>query len=1298
MINKKALAGFEVGLMILSLFSFAFIFSDVEMVSAAAKISEPSVCCEKTTDGAWCVNADESECDAGFASSPTSCETTSYCRTGTCYESDEGICMENTPQNVCNENGGTWDARSIEEVPQCQLGCCIVADQAAFVSLVRCKKLSSLFGVENDYRSEITSEVACIATAQSQDTGACVYEKEFERICEFTTRGDCDAGNEVGIINGTNVSVSSQKTFYEDFLCSAEELNTACARQASTTCYKGSVYWVDSCGNRENVYSKDKVKSWNNGKIIDANQICSPNDGSNIDCGNCDYFLGTRCAEYDNFLGGPEFGDNYCQKTECVDRNGDKRINGESWCVYDEGIGNGGDSVGSRYYREVCADGEVIVEPCADFRNEVCIEGSVETSDGDFGTAACRVNRWQDCVLQNEEDDCTNIDRRDCIWVDSVTGMMIGAGEDSGSPTYSNPTASNTAFSNPTAAPITGQFIGGLLGGDEEEEEEEKTETNRPDGICIANYPPGLEFWEENSGQQICGQANARCIVVFEEGLFGGKKCVENCECLEEEWALDANRVCAGLGDCGGYKNYQGVYTDDGYKWIEDGKDKEFTPNTVNIISGGFTGMVVGAFMDSAGLAIDKMVKEHVSGGGIGTELETVGKMNIPSDGGSWFGNFFKSIGDSVKAGAKKYLESIKDEATKKASEEIAKKASEEAVAAARAKPGSSWISRQFGLEAGGSWDAVWSGVQWAAVAYMAGQLIGPMLGLSEDNTKALSMSLAAGFGTYKAVSVLKAGNAAGANPFLGFLGNVNPAVAGIGVGVVVFALMYKEQEVVIVEFNCMPWQAPTGGNICEECNDADLPCSEYRCRALGQNCELVNEGTDQEQCVNVNPQDVIPPVIKPNYAGLTSGHEYTNVKNSPPGPGFTIVNTASNDGCLKAFTPLEFGIEVDEPAQCKIDFNHTTSFEDMVAYIGGSNIFSYNHTEKFSLPTAAALRNSSFVIENGKDLTFYIRCKDKNGNENEAEYAVKLCVDPTPDTTAPVIEATSVTNGGCVAEDQNSAEVRFYTNEPAECRWSPQDQSFSNMQGTMNCNNQVYQSNAAQLFTCIATLSGIPRDSTDFYIRCKDYAGETENDRNEMAQSYKFSLRGSTGLKMKNLSPNSTIFGGVSPSPVELYVETYFGCNNGQAVCFYSQTGNTGDYIQFYDTNTEDGIHTQRLDLTGGEHNYYVKCVDEGGNLVEEVAEFTLDIDTNAPVVARIYEENNLLKIVTVRNSECSYTLDNCDFTFEEGTEMPYANSTIHVTEWKQDDTYYIKCRDEFRNEDADCSVIVRPTRDLFN
>lgn len=596
--------------------------------------------------------------------------------------------------------------------------------------------------------------------------------------------------------------------------------------------------------------------------------------------------------------------------------------------------------------------------------------------------------------------------------------------------------------------------------------------------------------------------------------------------------------------------------------------------------------------------------------------------------------------------------------------------------------------SAQLGLPAGGISDALVSGAVWAGIAYGAGMLVGGLFGMSERNTQALSMSLASGFGAYRFLSTW--------NTQIPYL-SAHPILAGVGIGAVVFLVMYKKTEVKVVTFDCLAWQAPTGGNDCEICNDDSLPCSEYRCKSLGQNCAIVNVGTADEKCVNVNPRDVNPPVVRPWLDVLSSGYNYVNVRNSPPGPGFEIVNLNSSDGCLKAFTPLEFGLIADEPAQCKIDFEHTESFDEMKSYVGGSNLFVYNHTEKFSLPSAEAIKNSSLVLGNGKDLTFFIRCQDKNGNSNEAEYAVNLCVDPSPDNTAPKVEATSVTNGGCVAENRDTARVEFYTNEPADCRWSVDDQDYANMPNSMSCSSALYQANAAQLFTCSADLTGISRVEMKYYVRCKDQPGKADVDRNEMKQSFVFSLIGSTGLKMKNLQPNETIFAGVSPAPIELHVETLFGCNNGQAVCQYSSTENVNDYITFYDTDNVDGISTQKLSLTAGEHKYFVKCVDEGGNLVEDSVVFNLDIDTSAPVVARIYEEDQMLKIVTVRNSECAYSLDNCDFGFVEGTVMPYANSTVHVAEWNEQKTYYIKCRDEFKNEDADCSVVVKPSRNFL-
>ncbi len=585
-------------ILLISLFLVSFVSS--------VSLSEVSVCCEKTKldsvgNGiASCINTKKENCDPSESIAPTNCDQTSFCKLGTCYDSLEGICMDNVPQTTCESSGGTWDERDSSEIPQCQLGCCLIAEQAAFVPLVRCKKLSTFFGVSINYRTDINSEFSCILEAQNQDKGACVYEEDFEKLCKFTTRKDCDGIVQVEVVNKT---VSTGKKFYKDYLCSAEELGTSCAKQVSTECYNGKVYWVDSCNNRENVYldgsAAAKEISWNNGMVKDADKICKPSNGENPNCGNCDYFQGARCGKVEGvFSNKPKTGDLLCKRTECKDWEGNERLNGESWCVHPAKLSDKSDAVGSRYFKETCIDGEVIIEPCADFRNEICIEGSTKIPEGEYSSAACRVNRWQECLLQTEKKDCENQDKRDCKWIESVEGLAITEGQSSTTNFGSTTTGGN--FAGRVIAPITGNA---LFGGDSKGEENQGTFTNRAEGVCVPAFAPGFNFWEESDSEGICSQASAKCIVEYSKGLLDSSwKVKKGKECLSEQWALKANTVCSAIGDCGGSVNYKGIYSDEGYNWVgtkklsnnpKDVERQEFSPTARNTIKKSMTGFAV---------------------------------------------------------------------------------------------------------------------------------------------------------------------------------------------------------------------------------------------------------------------------------------------------------------------------------------------------------------------------------------------------------------------------------------------------------------------------------------------------------------------------------------------------------------------------------------------------------------------------------------------------------------------------------------------------------------------------------
>lgn len=497
-------------------------------------------CCEKTDYGAWCQNAPQEKCNDGFRMAPTSCDATSYCKGGCCYDSSEGLCMENTPQRVCDNVGGSWSDNEECDIPQCELGCCVLGNQAAFVTLTRCKRLSSFYGVETDFRLGVESELQCISLAQLTDEGACVYESEdYARTCKFTTREDC---NKVNFVNG------SEAEFYKDYLCSADELATECGPSKQTKCLEGKdeVYFIDTCGNPANIYDASKADDpayWK--KIAGKEESCGYGNGNanSGTCGNCDYFLGSLCKEAKTI--NPRYGDNICIDLNCYDTSdGKEHRHGESWCSYDGNVGQGRDPVGSRHVRHICVAGEEIVEPCADFRNKVCVESETDTGSGIFTEAACIVNRWQDCAQQDEQEDCENTDRRDCYWIPEVS--------------FSRSTEGNTGEEG---------GIGNLVSGG--------------DGVCVPDVPPGLRFWEEGQGGE-CSIANAQCIVTYEKGLFDSKECVDNCECLEESWAAKINEVCISLGDCGGYVNWVGKYKGDGYDWKQAGNDKSLSKAIVD--------------------------------------------------------------------------------------------------------------------------------------------------------------------------------------------------------------------------------------------------------------------------------------------------------------------------------------------------------------------------------------------------------------------------------------------------------------------------------------------------------------------------------------------------------------------------------------------------------------------------------------------------------------------------------------------------------------------------------------------
>jgi hypothetical protein len=129
---------------------------------------------------------------------------------------------------------------------------------------------------------------------------------------------------------------------------------------------------------------------------------------------------------------------------DCGDRK-----NGESWCLNELGIGG-------RSVVYSCNNGEIYIEDCRDFNEEICIE-SIE---GGISKASCKINRWNDCTRCNTLECCNNDLLRDCSWMDINYDVL----------------------------------------------------TESDSGQCIPKIAPGFRYWEA-AGQEVCniGTRYATC-------------------------------------------------------------------------------------------------------------------------------------------------------------------------------------------------------------------------------------------------------------------------------------------------------------------------------------------------------------------------------------------------------------------------------------------------------------------------------------------------------------------------------------------------------------------------------------------------------------------------------------------------------------------------------------------------------------------------------------------------------------------------------------------------------------------
>ncbi len=513
---------------------------------------------------------------------------------------------------------------------------------------------------------------------------------------------------------------------------------------------------------------------------------------------------------------------------------------------------------------------------------------------------------------------------------------------------------------------------------------------------------------------------------------------------------------------------------------------------------------------------------------------------------------------------------------------------------------------------------------------------------------------------------------------------------------IIAYLAFFKHTKQNAAAVSCIPWRVPKGGNACGECGQNGLRCTNYQCTSLGQGCKLLPSTSGKPVCTWIDERDITPPTITFMNEVLPAGYTTTPLSSTYPGGTGVLIQSDKNGGKIPPGTILNIGIKTDKISDCKYDTvlgdNFTTMSSVLTGGIDGTeDLNGFNHT--ISIPIFQPAQSGGTSVQTSGQVDYYFRCENANGFADVNAFDVQFVVDSAPDKTAPEIVGTNILSGSPVPFGTTSANIKVYVRDQSGvsgCQWSRNNYAYGSMENNMTCSNTInLQGVYAGTFTCLANLTGIKdRVENDFYFACNDTVGN-------VAQALQYSLRGTQPLVISSVNPinGSTIQDSTQNVKVTLNVQTTAGSDQGQATCSWSPSGNPGTYFDFINTNSYQSTHN--LSLYAGSYNYYIKCVDPGGNAAYSSTKFNVQSVTTPPNVVRASRDGTNLNIQTNIQSTCVYDVIDCTYPFNEGTSMTTTNGLTHSTSWVAGRTYYIKCKDNFENQPDpnSCSIVLSPS-----
>lgn len=277
-------------------------------------------------------------------------------------------------------------------------------------------------------------------------------------------------------------------------------------------------------------------------------------------------------------------------------------------------------------------------------------------------------------------------------------------------------------------------------------------------------------------------------------------------------------------------------------------------------------------------------------------------------------------------------------------------------------------------------------------------------------------------------------------------------------------------------KIRCLPWRAPPQGD-CTLCSaDKNKPCSEYRCKSLGQNCRFSME-KGIPNCAGTTTQT---PSITVTPSGVSPGFDYISQADSFC-PGETTYTIAPNVTAHEEFT---VDIRTNEETRClatvippcllllqsSLLASPLSGLPDMVLSNGS---YTTTHSLSLRLPSVDTVQFTPIGY-----YPLYIQCENKQGYEPAKLFSYSIPVNP-PSLKGP----TPIS-----AEGGKGQPLTAFIDRPFDdCRWSFSQADYSTM-NKLSCKAENLDVNFVTepfgTYPCTETIL-LPPTVQTLYLQC---------------------------------------------------------------------------------------------------------------------------------------------------------------------------------------------------------------------